>query len=67
MFGLDSGAVLFDRESVSSDAPRKMVGSMIIIKAENIAAARELVEGDVYWTANVVSYSLANNLRCLKC
>ncbi|KIJ57271.1 hypothetical protein M422DRAFT_219170 [Sphaerobolus stellatus SS14] len=51
---LQFGGVLLSQESVASpDAPRKMVGSMMVFRAESVAAVRVLIEQDVYWSGNV--------------
>jgi len=43
-------------ESVESPtAERKMIGSMIIFEAENIAEVRNMVESDIYYSSGVVS------------
>ena len=34
---------------------KTMVGSVLIIEADSLAAARAVVEADVYYTADVVS------------
>lgn len=34
---------------------KKMVGSVLIMEAENLAAARKTIEEDIYYTAGVVS------------
>ena len=36
----------------------KMNGSLIIVEAESAAAARAVMEKDIYWTGNVVSLSV---------
>jgi uncharacterized protein YciI len=52
----ESGGALLSPESIeSADAPQKMVGSMLIIQAESLAAASKRIESDIYWTSNVVS------------
>lgn len=47
--------MLMPSSIASSDAEKKMVGSVFICEAESLDAVRELMESDVYHTAGVVS------------
>ena len=38
----------------SPGAERKMAGSLMIFEADSYAEVKALIEGDVYWTGNVV-------------
>ncbi len=47
-------------ESIESEtAERKGVGSMLVCEAESMAEVKKIIEGDIYYTAGVVS------VRCL--
>ena len=53
---LEFAGVLFSPEAPEApDAPRKMVGSLMVFRAENIDIVRKRIEADVYWSGNVVS------------
>lgn len=55
---VEFGGPLLSPESIeTADAPRKMVGSMVVIQAESLADVRKLIESDIYWASNVVSIS----------
>jgi hypothetical protein len=40
----------------SEDGQKKAVASLLIVKAETIDEARNLIESDIYYTSGVVSY-----------
>jgi len=42
---------------MSDPASDKMNGSLLIVEAESPAAVRVVIEEDIYWTSNVVSFS----------
>ncbi|GJJ14538.1 hypothetical protein Clacol_008803 [Clathrus columnatus] len=51
---ITSGVLLFDPETFElPDEGQKMVGSLMIFSAETIGEVRQIIESDVYWTANV--------------
>ncbi|KXN90142.1 hypothetical protein AN958_04632 [Leucoagaricus sp. SymC.cos] len=48
------GGVLLTPESVAtSDAPKKMIGSVFIYEADSIEQVWETVKGDIYYTSGV--------------
>ena len=49
------GGVLTSYSADAAPADRKFFGSCIIIEAESLAAARKLIENDIYYTSGVVS------------
>lgn len=60
-FFIVSGALLFDPETFElPDKREKMVGSMMIFRAETIEEVRQIVESDVYYTAGVVGFPLSS-------
>ena len=52
MFG---GAFLTPESIVSTDAPKKMAGSLLLVRAKSIEEVRTNVEADIYWKSGVVS------------
>lgn len=42
-------------ESVLPGAEQKMNGSLLVVEASNIEEARKIVEGDLFYSNNVVS------------
>ena len=51
------GAILGPDGLESSEPTSKMIGSMLVVRAENLTEARKLIEADIYWTAGVVGPS----------
>lgn len=49
------GAMLTPESIETPTSERKMVGSVLIMEAESLAAARKTIEEDIYYTAGVVS------------
>ncbi|KZT03972.1 uncharacterized protein LAESUDRAFT_658697 [Laetiporus sulphureus 93-53] len=47
------GALLTPESIASPNAEKKMIGSVIICEAESLEAVREVIESDIYYTANV--------------
>lgn len=50
------GGALVAPETLETEN-RKLIGSMMVFEAENLAAVRSIVESDIYWASNVVSFS----------
>ncbi|KAF9244984.1 hypothetical protein BU15DRAFT_41479 [Melanogaster broomeanus] len=48
-----AGGLMTPESQHAAPEDRKLVGSVLIYEAENIEAARKLVEQDLYWTENV--------------
>ncbi|KAG8819681.1 hypothetical protein FRC18_011955 [Serendipita sp. 400] len=48
-----NGPLLSPESIAAPDAPKKMVGSMLVVRAASIEEVRAKVESDVYWTGNV--------------
>jgi len=48
-----NGPLLSPESIASPDAPKKMIGSMLIVRATSLEEVRAKVETDVYWTGNV--------------
>lgn len=42
---------------ISPTAEKKMVGSMMLFKAETIEEVKKIIESDIYYTSGVVSIS----------
>ena len=42
---------------MSDPASGNLNGSLLIVEAESAAAARTVIEKDIYWSSNVVSLS----------
>ena len=62
---LEYGGALLSPDSIETPgAPRKMVGSMVVIQAESLAEARKRVESDIYWTSDVVSLTSDSGCGC---
>jgi uncharacterized protein len=51
---LEMGGAMLTPESIEPGAERKMIGSTMVVVAESLADARELVESDVYYKSGVV-------------
>lgn len=49
------GAMLTPESIDTPTSDRKMVGSVLIMEAESLAAVRKAIEEDIYYTADVVS------------
>jgi hypothetical protein len=48
-------------DSVSSpDAPKKMVGSVLIFEGESLEQVRKRIEADIYYTSGTVCHITAN-------
>ncbi|OBZ65882.1 hypothetical protein A0H81_14198 [Grifola frondosa] len=47
------GAMLTPESIESPTAEKKMIGSMMIVEAESLEEVKQLVETDIYYTANV--------------
>lgn len=61
-----AGAMLTPESVESPIAEKKMVGSMFIFEAQDIAEVKKMVEGDIYYTSGVVSQPTSSNLQGLK-
>ncbi|PVF99402.1 hypothetical protein CPB86DRAFT_783773 [Serendipita vermifera] len=48
-----NGPFLSPESIATPDAPKKMVGSMLVVRGTSIEEVRAKVEKDVYWTGNV--------------
>lgn len=49
-------------ETLSSEN-KKLVGSSMVFEEESVEAVRQRIEGDVYWTTNVVRGTLVYSRR----
>lgn len=49
------GPLLTADSADSAPADRKFYGSCLVLEAENLEAARKLIENDIYYTSGVVS------------
>ena len=52
MFG---GAFLTPESIDATDAPKKMAGSLLLVRAKSIEEVRTNIEADIYWKSDVVS------------
>jgi hypothetical protein len=50
-----AGALLTPESVESPNAEKKMVGSVMIFEAKDIAEVKKMVENDIYYTSGVVS------------
>ena len=58
------GAMLTPESIETPTSERKMVGSVMIVEAENLTAVKKTIEEDIYYTAGVVSnWSLPQSPR----
>lgn len=48
-----AGAFLTPESIATPDAPKKMLGSMLLVRAKSLEEVRANVESDIYWTNNV--------------
>ncbi|KIM31254.1 hypothetical protein M408DRAFT_327519 [Serendipita vermifera MAFF 305830] len=48
-----SGPYLTPESIATPDAPKKLIGSMLLVRAKSLEEVRANVESDVYWTNNV--------------
>jgi len=56
------GGLLLTPESIElPTADKKMIGSMFICEAETLAEVKKIVEGDIYYTAGVVNYTVPSS------
>ncbi|PVF99401.1 hypothetical protein CPB86DRAFT_703313 [Serendipita vermifera] len=53
MFTRIIGPYLTPESIATPDAPKKILGSMLLVRAASIEEVRARVEEDLYWTANV--------------
>jgi hypothetical protein len=51
----EMGGALLSPES--PDAAPKLIGSMLLVRAETLADVKKKIESDIYWTSDVVSMS----------
>ena len=52
---IDVGGAILSSDGLEAPEPTsKIVGSVMIVRAESLAEVRKHVEADVYWTENVV-------------
>lgn len=58
MISVDIGGAILSPDGLEVLEPTsKMIGSMLVVRAENLAEARKQIEADIYWTAGVVGPS----------
>lgn len=54
-----AGGLITPESQDASLADKKFFGSVLLYEADSIEDVRKLVEQDIYWTGNVVSWSIS--------
>lgn len=52
-----AGGLITPESQDAAPADKKFVGSVLLYEADSIEDVRKLVEQDIYWTENVVSWT----------
>lgn len=58
-----AGGLITPESQDAAPADRKFVGSVLLYEADSIEDVRKLVEQDIYWTENVVSWSTVKPIQ----
>ena len=56
------GAILTPESAETPSSEKKMIGSVLIVEADNINEVRKAIEEDVYYTSGVVSAFLLSSM-----